>query len=216
MVGHAYEDIYRCSAHQQESPNAQAYNVQDFHDMIRASFTPKPDAEHLESLWDFRGMAAIGECLRGIKDPHVFKLTKKSGRVILSYKDWPLTGENYREVDLDSLVPDLSTPLTLKPNLEKVRSSVEEMKKDLQRWEESGRFKTEERQWWEMYLTNMMREKDDCPVPLAPSTLPKYRSPPNTGPQLDRNIDNAIERHMLRLQKTSSINITGRRNQRRN
>lgn len=84
---------------------------------VRAGFTPKPDAEHLESLWDFRGMAAIGECLRGIKDPHVFKLTKKSGRVILSYKDWPLTGENYREVDLDSQVPDLSTPVTLKPNL---------------------------------------------------------------------------------------------------
>ena len=178
MVGHAYEDIYRCSAHQQESPNAQAYNVQDFHDMIRASFTPKPDAGHMKSLWDFWGNGVIGECLRGIKDPHVFKLTKMSGRVILSYKDWPLTGENYREVDLDSLVPDLSTPVTLKPNLEKVRSSVEEMKKDLQRWEESGRFKTEERQWWEMYLTNMMREKDDCPVPLAPLALPKYRSPP--------------------------------------
>lgn len=63
-----------------------------------------------------------------IKFPHVFKLTKKSGRVILSYKDWPLIVENYREVDLDSLIPDLSTPVTLKPNLEKVRSSVEEMK----------------------------------------------------------------------------------------
>lgn len=42
------------------------------------------------------------------------------------------------------------------------------------------------------------------------------RSPPNTGPQLDRNIDNAIYRHMLRFQKTSLINITGRRSQRRN
>lgn len=100
MVGHAYEDIYRCSAHQQESPNAQAYNVQDLHDMIRASFTPKPDAGHMESLWDFWGNGVIGECLRGIKDPHVFKLTKMSGRVILSYNDWPLVGENYREVNL--------------------------------------------------------------------------------------------------------------------
>lgn len=149
----------------------------------------------MQNIWRVCGVFSGNGCLRGIKDPHVFKLTKKSGRVILSYKDWPLTGENYREVDLDSLVPDLSTPVTLKSNLEKVRSSVEEMQKDLQRWEESGRFKTEERQWWEVL---------------------QYRSPPNTGPQLDRNIGNAIERHMLRLQKTISLNITGRRNQRRN
>lgn len=55
-------------------------------------------------------------------------------------------------------VPDLSTPVTLEPNLGKVRSSVEEMKKDLQRWEESGRFKTEERQWWETYQINQHDE----------------------------------------------------------
>lgn len=54
----------------------------------------------MESLWDFRGNGVIGECLLGIKDPHVFKLTKMSGRVILSYNDWPLVGDNYREVDL--------------------------------------------------------------------------------------------------------------------
>lgn len=60
-----------------------------------------------------------------------------------------------------SLVPlsiVYSTPVTLEPNLRKVRSSVEEMKKDLQRWEESGRFKTEERQWWETYLINQHDE----------------------------------------------------------
>lgn len=90
----------RCSAHQQESPNTQAYNIQDLHDMIMANFTQKPDAGHMESLWDFRGKGVIGECLRGIKDPLTIKLAKMSGKVILSYNNWPLVGENYREVDL--------------------------------------------------------------------------------------------------------------------
>lgn len=86
--------------HQQESPDTQAYNIPDLHDMVPASFTSKLDAGHMESLWDFEEMVSYGECLRGIKDPHVLKLTKMSGRVILSYNDWPLVGENYREVAL--------------------------------------------------------------------------------------------------------------------
>lgn len=47
--------------HQQKSPNTQAYNIPDLHDMVRASFTPKPDAGHMESLLDFGRKDIIGE-----------------------------------------------------------------------------------------------------------------------------------------------------------
>lgn len=86
-----------------------------------------------------------------------------------------------------SLVPlsiVYSTPVTLEPNLRKVRSSVEEMKKDLQRWEESGRFKTEERQWWETYLINQHDEGkrwlsgSPCTINTAKiQKSSKYRAP---------------------------------------
>lgn len=47
--------------HQQKSPNTQAYNIPDLQDMVRASFTPKPDAGHMESLLDFGRKDIIGE-----------------------------------------------------------------------------------------------------------------------------------------------------------
>lgn len=196
MVGHACArgHISNVQLHRQESPNTQTYNIPDLHGMVRASFKPKPDAGHMESLWDFRGKGVIGECLGALRIKHVFQLTKMSGRVILSYNDWPLVGENYREVDL-SIYFQIFRHLSHSSRIwKKCRSSVGKMKKDLQRWEERV---NEERlakmgkkvddlktgtQWWEMNLTNMMREKDDCSVPLASSALPKYRNPPIQGP----------------------------------
>lgn len=58
MVGGHISDV---QLHQQKSPNAQAYNIPDLHDMVRASFTPKPDAGHMESLLDFGRKDIIGE-----------------------------------------------------------------------------------------------------------------------------------------------------------
>lgn len=195
MMKHAHEDIYQMFSC--ISKKAQTHKRITFQTFM-TWFGQASHQSRMQDIWKvcgiFWGKGVIGECLRGIKNPHVFKLTKMSGRVILSYNDWLLVGENYREVDLTIYFQIFRHLSHWSRIWKKYRSSVEKMKKDLQRWEERV---NEERlakmgkkvddlktgtQWWEMNLTNMMREKDDCSVPLASSALPKYRSPPIQGP----------------------------------
>ena len=97
MVGHTHEDIDQMfSCISKEAHTRRAVTLDDLHDLIRSSFTPTPETEHLDSIWDFRDIVDIGVSLTGMKEPHIFKLSKREGKVHLSYKDWPVPDEEYR------------------------------------------------------------------------------------------------------------------------
>ena len=96
MVGHTHEDIDQMfSCISKEAHTRRAVTLADLHHLIQDSFTPTPATEHLVSLWDFRSLVDIGINLTGMKEPHVFSIKKKDGRVVLAYKDWPVPEEAY-------------------------------------------------------------------------------------------------------------------------
>ena len=97
MVGHTHEDIDQMfSCISKEAHRKSAVTVDDLHELIRESFSPTPETRHLNNIWDFRNMTNVGINLAGMKEPHIFKLAKRDGKVHLSYKDWPVPNEEYR------------------------------------------------------------------------------------------------------------------------
>ncbi|XP_062596921.1 uncharacterized protein LOC134258393 isoform X2 [Saccostrea cucullata] len=212
MVGHTHEDIDQMfSCISREAHTQKIITLTHLHEMVEKSFCPKPEVQHLDNLWDFRGMTSMERSLRGIKEPHVFKISKKSGRVMLSYKDWPISQEVYRDVDLHDLVPGFADgPDVVEPNFTKINSITEDMRRDLPRWAETGRFTASEVDWWTSYLTSMQKKKEDRPLPIAPSTLPRYSALPRTESVLETNLHGAINRHMERLQRSSRVQVSGR------
>ena len=208
MVGHTHEDVdqmFSCInklAHQRN-----ILTVEDLHKVCEEGYHPTPTTQHLSSLWDFKKMASFPGVLQGIKEPHVFKFQKRGDDVIMAYKDWPVHAEPYREINLSQVLPEWRTPDVVQSNTEKARTAVAEMRKDLPRWVDTGKFSDVAAAWWRQYLEKLEEGPQD--LPTAPTTLPVYREAPPE-PVMDANLASAISRHMERLERTSTIRVARR------
>ncbi|KAK3099332.1 hypothetical protein FSP39_002742 [Pinctada imbricata] len=209
MVGHTHEDVDQMFSCINRAANQRnLLTLEHLHSVCREGFTPTPKTVHLDSLWDFRKLATFRGVLQGIQEPHVFKIHKMDGDVTISYKNWPLQTEPYRHLRVRDIVPNLEEPSIVEPNLGKMEATITDMRRDLKRWAEAGKFSESECQWWNDYLIRL--GSTPSVQPLAPTSLSTFVEAGLEGNSLEANMAEALNRHMDRLQHSASLRI-GRR-----
>ena len=112
-------------------------------------------------------------------------------------------------MDIDDKIPDMER--SPKPASTSEKPYISDMEKDLPKWKEVGKMTDSQVDWWKKYLKDSRKNVESRQAPKAPTTLPSFHNvnPPST--VLDGNINLAIESHMARLDRSSSIRVGGRR-----
>lgn len=205
MVGHTHEDVDQLfSKISQRLHVEEAHTLPDLHRVVGNSYTPVPKVVHLASIWDLKAAFGDMDRLKGISQPHVFKFVRKDERVVMSYKDWPVTREKYREVDVTDICTNFTRrPVPVQPN-SKVFPIAEKLRADLEKWGHCGRLTENEVTWWQSYISTIVpssRVRPDVPLP---SQLGSYRVE-DPAPSTSSNLTEAVTRANKREKNVSEV-----------
>lgn len=204
MVGHTHEDVDQVfSRISQRLHVEEAHTLPDLHRVVGHSYTPRPEVLHLASLWDLKSAFTDMDKLKGISQPHIFKFVMKNDRVTMSYKDWPVAHEKYREVDVTDICTSFSRrPVPVLPN-PKIHPIVNKMTSDLEKWGHCGRLSENEVHWWETYIPSIVPSSRVRPGVPLPSQLGTYRME-NPAPT-SSNLTEAVKRANRREKNVSEV-----------
>lgn len=167
MVGHTHEDVDQFFSRISVKCNQQsAVTLTDLQDIIKTSVEPTPNVTHLYSVYDFRALSDMADFyFKDIMDKHMFVFKKSNDRIFLKYKNWPLSREIPRQVDITSMVPDILPPAVWSEGREEFNITLKKMSNDLMKWKSTGRVSPESHTWWVNYLKSF---EGEVAIPTIP------------------------------------------------
>lgn len=90
---------------------------------------------------------AYPSSVAGMKNQHVFKLTKDGDEVFLEMQEWPLEYAQYKTLEITNILQNLEIPGKMEPNLEKIGCIIQLMRPDLQKLVQNEKLNREDELW---------------------------------------------------------------------
>ncbi|KAK3107663.1 hypothetical protein FSP39_019447, partial [Pinctada imbricata] len=144
MVGHTHEDVDQMFSRFALGLQKKAVTTLPvLQDHLKQAYSPESIVQHLSNIWDFRQLALDGQVqLSGHSVPHVFEISFKDNKVVISSKSWSLKSEQYTDLDVTGLAssfmekePEHSTAATSS----KFADLLAKMGEDIPKWKWQGR-----------------------------------------------------------------------------
>ncbi|CAC5393350.1 unnamed protein product [Mytilus coruscus] len=212
MVGHTHEDVDQLfSRISVKASKEKTTTIPSLLDLIKRSYTPQPIAKHIESLYDFRDQMAYPSSLAGIKNQHVFKLTKDGDKIFLAMKEWPLESAPYKTLELTNILQNLDMPRKVEPNMEKIGGIIQLMRRDLPKWVQNGKLNREDELWWIDYLSTLEKTRRPAPKTPLPQNMGRYKKPQHEQPAMEGNLLAAINNHIQTFERNTAVRIVTHR-----
>ena len=214
MVVHTHEDVDQMFSRISVGIRNKTFqNLPDLYEGIHGFFTPSPTEEHLTNIWDYRALAVeSGINLTGHSVPHLFRITEREWRVIMSTKSWALSSEGYKDIDVTDLASSFaSDPLPVVPaRSPKFQEANGRVMTDLTKWMSSGRLSNEGKDWWVNYLQSELKAAEEPDIHLA-STLPTYARQRRHEGAIPVAVAQVLENHVQAMNATPNVALRRRR-----
>lgn len=150
---------------------------------------------------------AYPSSVAGMKNQHVFKLTKDGDEVFLEMQEWPLEYAQYKTLEITNILQNLEIPGKMEPNLEKIGCIIQLMRPDLQKLVQNEKLNREDELWWINYVSTLEKTRRSTPKTHLLQNMRRYKKPQHGQPAMEGNMLAAINNYIQTFERNTAVKI---------